>query len=153
MKLPMPASNVVVSIVCLCFTSSPLAIVRGIIPIVVYTIYSKKRRLNPHILQEVFKLCPTFAYRNATPTISVVVRMSLVIAALKHRFPHMIRRLLTHPVGYAQTPAGLCETSSKLVSTREANFSAVALTFPQCMALLISPFKAENFETFKAKAD
>ena len=78
------------SIVGLFFAGDPSAIVRFVIAVVVDAIERKAGWPFPHISEEVAKIQPSFANRNAAAPVIGVVPMIWVIAPLDHGFPGLV---------------------------------------------------------------
>lgn len=78
-------------VVNLSFLSSPPAILRAVVTIVIYSIKGVFRsRLTPHVRKEVGEVVPSFTDFNTPPAVPVVMVILLVAASMVHSLPASI---------------------------------------------------------------
>lgn len=127
--------NGVAPIVGLFFSSSPTAVARLIITIIINAVYRKIWAWSyTHISVKVFKLTPTFTNFNFTTTIIMIASIILVITSLNHAIPCFIFYGVFHPVNtYSfnlDTATRGCMPRNKGVMTNDCFFTTRTFTNP-----------------------
>ncbi len=81
------------AIVGLLFSSSPAAVVRCIVAVVINALDCVlRRRPWPHVAPKVCKIVPAITNGDAASAVSVVGRMVRIAAAVPHAFPYVVKR-------------------------------------------------------------
>lgn len=136
---PINNDNIISScVVGLLNSCRPITVLRLIVSIGVSALKSKSFGLIPHIKNEVFKLGPSFAKGNATPTVVCPFSSIFVGAASFHRRPNAVLTCSGFPVSgrfafgklFSKTPAASNQSSFESVHGGYFFNSAIANTFP-----------------------
>ena len=101
----------------LLFTSSPTAVLRRVIAVVINSIKCHAFWRVAHISYKVIESVPATAYANSSAAIAAVTGFRGVIATLKHRSPYLVNRLSRISVGVystRHTPTRLCVSAGEV---------------------------------------
>jgi len=131
--------NIFSSIVQLLLLGCPTAIFRGVIAVVINSVYGMFISWRQtHVYKKIVKLIPALTYRNASSTISHVRFIFSIIASCFHGKPHIIQFTFTHAMRSINFFPYLCSITStrkstsrlKVIATNSFRNTTRATTYP-----------------------